>query len=109
MVEALNFFKNIDQDESNEGRSSMSNTSIEEFLQLLKEKQSIGCLMDLLNILRDYKENQRPTKSVRKLSQYITTSDFDPQVNLKFDGHKIKQVVVNLGSQVNILPKETWI
>jgi hypothetical protein len=87
----------------------MSNTSIEEFLQLLKEKQSVGCLIDLLNILREYKENQRPVKSVRKLSQDRTMSDFDPQVDLEVDGHMIKQVMVDFGSQVNILPKETWI
>jgi hypothetical protein len=59
----------------------MSNTTIEEFLQLLKEKKSVGCLIDLLNILREYKENQRPVKSVRQLSQDRTMSDFDPQVD----------------------------
>jgi hypothetical protein len=87
----------------------MSNTTIEEFLQLLKQNQSVGHLIDLLNILREYEDNQRPVKSVRKLSQDRTTNDFDPQVDLEVNGHMIKQVVVDFGSQVNILPKETWV
>jgi hypothetical protein len=43
------------------------------------------------------------------LSQERNTSDFDPQVDLEIDGHMIKQVIVDFGSQVNILPRETWV
>jgi hypothetical protein len=67
MQEAPILFKNINQDNSNEGRSSMSNTSIEELLQLLKQNQSIGHLINLLNILREYKENQRPRKKCKEI------------------------------------------
>jgi hypothetical protein len=35
--------------------------------------------------------------------------DFDPQVDLEIDGHMIKQVIVDFNSQVNILPRETWV
>jgi hypothetical protein len=87
----------------------MSNNFNEEFLQLLKENKSVGFLIDLLNILREYKINKRPVKSVRKLSQDRTTSEFDPQVDLEVDGYMIKQVMVDFGSQVNVLHKETWV
>jgi hypothetical protein len=34
---------------------------------------------------------------------------FDPQFDLEIDGHMIKQVVVDFGSQVNTLPREMWV
>jgi hypothetical protein len=36
-------------------------------------------------------------------------TNFDPQFGLEFDGHVIKQVIVDFGSQLNILSKETWV
>jgi hypothetical protein len=41
---------------------------IQEFLQLLQENQLVGRLLELLNILKEYKEGQRPSKDVRQLS-----------------------------------------
>jgi hypothetical protein len=112
MREAMKFFKNIDQDKvkgNKGGHANISDTVLDEFMQLLKEKQSVGHLIDLLGILREYKEDQRPVKSLRQLSQERHTNDFDPQVDLEIDGHMIKQVIVDFGSQVNILPRETWV
>jgi hypothetical protein len=89
MQEAMKFFKNIDQDKSNGnkgGQKNTSDTALEEFLQLLKENKSVNHLIDLLNILREYKEDQRPYKNLRQLSQEKHTNDFDPQVNLEIDG-----------------------
>jgi hypothetical protein len=43
------------------------------------------------------------------LSQERHTNDFDPQFDLEISGYVIKQVVVDFCSQVNILPRETWI
>ena len=39
----------------------------------------------------------------------IEISNFDPQVDLDIEGVLIPQVVVNFRSQVNILPRTTWI
>ena len=36
-------------------------------------------------------------------------SNFDPQVNLDIEGVLIPQVVVDFGSQANILPIATWV
>ena len=36
-------------------------------------------------------------------------SDLDPQVDLDVEGVLIPHVVIEFGSQVNILPKTTWI
>jgi hypothetical protein len=64
-------------------------------------------LLDLLNILREYKEGQRPSKDVRQLS--YKNKYYDPRVDLEIHGVLINQVVVDFGSQVNILPRDTWI
>jgi hypothetical protein len=64
-------------------------------------------LLDFLNILREYKEGKRPSKDVRKLS--YQHKYYDPRVDLEINEILIKQVVVDFGSQVNILPRETWI
>jgi hypothetical protein len=99
MKEAIRFFK------KNNGRQNED--IIQEFLQLLQEKQSVGRLLELLNILKEYKEGQRPSKDVRKLS--YKHKYYDPRVDLEINEVSIKQVVVDFGSQVNILPRETWI
>jgi hypothetical protein len=64
-------------------------------------------LLDLLNILREYKEGQRPSKDVRQLS--YKNKYYDPWVDLEIHGVLINQEVVEFGSQVNILPWDTWI
>jgi hypothetical protein len=66
MREALKFFKNSTEDQQNP--RSRNEDTIQEFLQLLKEKHSIGRLLDLLNILREYKDGQKPTKDANHLS-----------------------------------------
>jgi hypothetical protein len=99
MKEAIIFFK-----QNNGGQNE---DILQEFLQLLQEKQSVGRFLELLNILKEYKEGQRPSKDVRQLS--YKHKDYDPRVDLEINEVSIKQVVVDFGSQVNILPRETWI
>jgi hypothetical protein len=100
MREALKFFRNATKDQQNP--RSRDEDTIQEFLQLLKEKQSIGRLLDLLNILREYKDGQKPTKDANHLS--YNNKYYDPRVDLEIEGMMVNQVVVDFGSQVNILP-----
>jgi hypothetical protein len=44
-----------------------------------------------------------------QLSQQRHTNDFNTQFDLKINGHMIKKFIVGFGSQVNLLPRETWI
>jgi hypothetical protein len=82
---------------------------LDEFLQLLKEKQSVGRLIDLLSILREYKEDQRPIKSLCQLSQERQTNDFDPQVDLEIDGTFDQTSCSRLWIPSKYPPRETWI
>ena len=99
MKESIIFFK--------ENTGIHNEDIIQEFLQLLQENQLVDRLLELLNILKEYKEGQRPSKDVRKLS--YKHKYYDPWVDLEINEVSIKQVVVDFGSQVNILPRETWI
>ena len=35
-------------------------------------------------------------------------SDADPLVNLEIEGYHVQQVVLEFGSQVNIMTRDTW-
>ena len=39
----------------------------------------------------------------------IDRSDFDPQIELHIEGIRIAQVVISFESEVNKLPRTTWI
>jgi hypothetical protein len=110
MREAIKFFRNIVEKKTNKGRhANILETMLDKFLQLLKEKQSFDRLIDLLSILREYKEEKIPIKILCQLSQEEQTNEFDPQFDLKINKNLIKQVIFDFRSQVNILPRETWV
>ena len=37
----------------------------------------------------------------------VNRSDLDPQINLEIEGFHAPQVIIDFGSQANILPKRT--
>jgi len=82
MREALKLFRNATKDQQNS--ISWDEDAIQEFFQLLKEKQLIGRLLDLLNILREYKDGQKPNKDENHLSYNIKY--YDPRVDLEIKG-----------------------
>ena len=82
MREALKFFKNSNKDQPNRGRKKED--IAKEFLHLLKENNSVARLLDLLNILREYKEGKIQSKYFRKLS--YKNKYYDPRVDLEIHG-----------------------
>jgi len=62
----MKFIRNIDQYKTNKGgHDNISETTLDEFIQLLKEKQLVNRLIDLLSILREHKEEKKPIKILR--------------------------------------------
>jgi len=85
MREAFKIFNQDDYKEHIIGGNQQQRTTIgikyvvlDEFMKLLKEKQSVGMLLELLNILKEYKEGQCSYRNLRKLSQGKTLDDYDP-------------------------------
>jgi hypothetical protein len=67
----------------------------------------VGRLLDLLNILGEFKEGKIPYKHVQQLS--YKNKYYDPQVDLEIHGVLINQAVIDFRSQVNVLPQDMWI
>ena len=50
---------------------------------------------------------EKQTKNICSLNQK-DKSDVDPLVDLEIEGYHIRQVVLDFGSQVNIMTQDTW-
>ena len=50
---------------------------------------------------------KKQTKNICSLNQK-DKSDADPLVNLEIEGYHVRQVVLDFGSQVNIMTQYTW-
>ena len=103
--DATQVFKNLAMQEDKVDQQS---SKINELLQLLSQEDVACQLIYLLNMLKERTQVDRPIKNVCKMN-HMDKSNFDPQVNLKIEGVHIPQVVVDFGSQVNILPRTTWV
>ena len=64
-------------------------------------------MVDILAILKDESTTPRISKNIAYMSNN-TQNDFDSQVDLKINEFLIPKVVLDFGSQVNILTKDTW-
>ena len=59
-------------------------------------------------MLKERAQVDRPIRNVCKMN-HMDKLDFNPQVKLEIEGLLIPQVVVDFGSQVNILPRAIWV
>ena len=50
---------------------------------------------------------KKQTKNICSLNQK-DKSDSDPLVDLEIKGYHVRQVVLDFGSQVNIMTRDTW-
>ena len=58
-------------------------------------------------MLKDESTTPRISKNIAYMSNN-TQNDFDPQVDLQINEFLIQKVVLDFGSQVNILTEDTW-
>ena len=54
-----------------------------------------------------HNNNENQTKNICSLNQK-GKSDADPLVDLEIEGYHVRQVVLDFGSQVNIMTHDTW-
>ena len=95
------FFQEISANEE----QYKSNT-IKEILHLLSNEKVAQRLVDVLSILKEETNTPKRTKNIAYMSSN-TQNDFDPQVDLQINEFLIPRVVLDFGSQVNILTKIT--
>lgn len=59
-------------------------------MELLKREESIGHLVELLNILNDYNEGRNEWKNLFHISQGENLYNHDPQVDLEINLYTVK-------------------
>lgn len=80
-----------------------SNKTLKELLQLLTKEEAVDRLIDLLYEVRKSNTSGRIQKTICSMGK-SDNPDLDPLVDLVVNWYTIPQVVVDFGSQVNILP-----
>ena len=89
-------------------RIGNSNKTLNELLQLLTKEEVVDRLIDLLYEVRQSNTSGKIQKTIYSLGK-SESPYLDPLVDLVVNGYNIRQVVVDFGSQVNVLPRSTWI
>ena len=87
-----------------EGVDDNLQNTLHELLNLIHKDNSMAQFIDLLYNIRNINDIDKQTKSICSLNQK-DKNDVDPLVDLEIEGYHVHQVVLNFGSQVNIM---TW-
>ena len=75
-------------------------------IQLVQKDNSVSQFIDLLYEIK-HNNTEKQTKNICSLNRK-EKSDADPLVNLEIEGYHVRQVVLDFGSQVNIMTHDTW-
>ena len=67
----------------------------------------VSQFIDLLYKIKHNNNTEKQTKNIYSLNQK-DKSDADPLVDLEIEGYHVWQVVLDFGSQVNIMTCDTW-
>ena len=66
----------------------------------------ISQFIELLYNMKHNNNIEKQTKNICRLNQK-DKSDVDPLIDLEIKGYHVRQVVLNFGSQVNIMTRDT--
>ena len=76
-------------------------------MRLVQEDKVVSQFIDLLYNMKHNNNIEKQTKNICSLN-LKDKSDVDPLVNLEIEGYHVRQVVLEFGSQVNIMTHDTW-
>ena len=100
----MNVFREFDrQEESEDNRQN----TIKELMHLVQKDKKVSQFIDLSYKIKCNNNTKEKTKNICNLNQK-DKSDADPLVDLEIEGYHVRQVVLNFGSQVNIMTRDTW-
>ena len=69
---------------------------------MVQKDKTVSQFIDLLYKIKHNKNTKKQTKNIYSLNQK-DKSDSDPLVDLEIEGYHVQQVVLDFGSQVNIM------
>ena len=67
----------------------------------------VSQFIDLLYKIKHNNNIEKQTKNICSLNQK-EKRDADPLVDLEIEGYHVQQVILDFGSQVNIMTRDTW-
>ena len=76
-------------------------------LQLLIREEVVTRLIDLMYTIKKDANNEKIPRNLCSLRQK-ETMDIDPLVDLDIDNYCISKVILDFGSQANIMTRATW-
>ena len=79
----------------------------QELLNLIHNDKSVVQFIDLLYNIKNKPSTEKQTKNICSLNQK-DKSYVDPLVDLEIEGYHVRQVILDFGSQVNIMTRDTW-
>ena len=80
---------------------------VKELICLVQEDKAVSQLIELLYNMKHNNNIEKQTKNICSINQKVK-SDFDPLVDLEIEGYHVQQVVLDFGSQVDIMNGNTW-
>ena len=92
--------------ELSDNEEQYKSNTIKQILHLLSNEKVAQRLVDVLSILKEEAYIPKIKKNIAYVGSNIQ-NDFDPQVHLQINELLIPKVVLDFGSQVNILTKNT--
>ena len=102
--ETTNIFKEFArQEEADDNRQNKN----KELIRLVQDDKSVSQFIDLLYNMKHNNNTKKQTKNICSLNQK-DKSDSDPLVDLEIEGYHVRQVVLDFGSQLNIMTRDTW-
>ena len=101
--EATNIFSKLAH---NEDLNHRRHDSTQHLTHLIQTDKSVGQFIDLLHQIKST-NSEKQTKNICSLNQK-DKNDVDPLVDLEIEGFHVRQVVLDFGSQVNIMTRDTW-
>ena len=74
---------------------------------MVQNDKIVSQFIDLLYKIKHNNNTEKQTKNICILNQK-DKSDADPLIDLEIEGYHVRKVVLDFGSQVNIMTHDTW-
>ena len=78
----------------------------QQLTHLIQNDKFVAQFIDLLHEIKTT-NSEKQTKNICSLNQK-DKNDVDPLVDLEIEGYHVRQVILDFGSQVNIMTRDTW-
>lgn len=87
---------------------SLLATFLKTYMKLLRDKKAVEGLQELIDNFEGKDKNSPKQRTVRKLGKHKKRTGCEMRLTTQIGEYEMDQVILDLGSNANILPKQTW-